>query len=64
MFAYTGFNFADMAHPLSIKFIESIYLLLLTLILSNRYASACRRSSFSMENKIFALTGGFNRDTA
>ncbi len=24
MFAYTGFNFANMAHPLSIKFIESI----------------------------------------
>jgi len=31
MFAYTGFNFADMTHPLSKKFIESIYQFLLYL---------------------------------
>ncbi len=63
MFAYTGFNFANMAHPLSIKFIEYIYQFLL---LFTQQPLCQRVPPFvnSFRNKTIGLTNGIARYTA
>jgi hypothetical protein len=65
MFAYTGFNFANMAHPLSIKSIEIICCSRIQLLISPPYMEQplCQRVPplvIYLKNKTFWLTGGIS----